>query len=309
MKNITDITVSVAMVTYDHEAFIAEAIESVLKQQTHFKVELVIGEDCSTDGTSAIAQVYAERFPERIRLLLSEHNQGMMVNFTTVLNTCRGRYVALLDGDDYWIDSAKLQKQVDFLESHPECAICFHDVVAIFENQEGKSRRFCSPMQKEISTLEDLLLDNFIPACSCMFRRGLFGALPAWFVTLPWGDWPLHILNAQYGDVGYIDDLMGVYRVHSGGVSQSPGRPKEIYNGRIRMFRALDKQLDHRYHALIKQQIAVNYYRKAALERRQGSKLGALRNLVISLGMSPGSPPVPYSKLIGKMLPPFTLCP
>ena len=112
-----DVKVSVAMITYNHERFIAQAIESVLMQQTDFAVELVIGEDCSTDGTRAIVRDYGERYPERIRLLLPEHNLGMMPNFVATLKACRGQYVASVEGDDYWTDPHKLQKQVDFLES------------------------------------------------------------------------------------------------------------------------------------------------------------------------------------------------
>ena len=99
-----DIKVSVCMITYNHERFIAQAIESVLMQETDFRVELVIGEDCSTDGTRAIVREFGERFPERIRLLLPEHNLGMMPNFVATLSACRGQYVALLEGDDYWTD-------------------------------------------------------------------------------------------------------------------------------------------------------------------------------------------------------------
>lgn len=301
MTPTADIQVSVAMVTYNHEAWIAEAIESVLIQETEFKVELVIGEDCSTDDTRAIVQSYAERFPGRVRLLLHERNQGMMANFAAVLDACRGRYVALLDGDDCWTDRAKLQKQVDFLEGHPECAICFHDVVVVYDNYPHMLRRYCSPNQKQFSSVEDLLTVNCIPACSTVFRRGLFGAFPDWFLTLPLGDWPLHVLNAQHGHAGYINETMAVYRVHQRG-AWSHERPKKRIEGHILMYRALDKHFQRRYHRLIMQRIAFSYYQMASIERRQGSKLGVLRNLAIALIVSPTAPPVSYGRLLRKTL-------
>lgn len=213
-----DIKVSVAMITYNHERFIAQAIEGVLMQQTDFAVELVIGEDCSTDGTRAIVRRYGERYPERIRLLLPERNLGAHANAVATSNVCRGKYIALCEGDDYWTDLFKLQKQVDFLEAHPECAICFHNVTVVYADQRHGSHYFCPPDQKEISTLEDLLVSNFIPTCSVIYRRGLFGEIPSWFNELAITDWPLHVLNAQYGHIGYIDEVMAAFRLHAGGV-------------------------------------------------------------------------------------------
>ena len=109
-SSLPDVKVSVAMITYNHERFIAQAIESVLMQQTDFAVELVIGEDCSTDKTRAIVCAYGERYPERIRLLLPERNQGMIPNFVATMNACQGQYIALLEGDDYWTDRIQAAK-------------------------------------------------------------------------------------------------------------------------------------------------------------------------------------------------------
>ena len=212
---ISDPKVSVCMITYNHERFIAEAIESVLKQKTDFPVELVIGEDCSTDGTRAIVVEYAERYPDRIRPFLREQNLGMNANFVATLQACHGEHIALLEGDDYWIDPQKLQKQVDFLETHPKCSICYHNVLIQYEDNSQKPPEiFYKDPQKKFLTLEDILKGNFIHTCSVMFRNGLFGDFPEWYYKLPIGDWPLHILNAQYGKIGYIDEVMGIYRIH-----------------------------------------------------------------------------------------------
>ena len=133
-----EILVSVLMITFNHEQFIAQAIDSVLMQQTDFEYEIIIGEDCSTDRTREIVIEYAERNPEKIRPLLHDHNLGLMgrYNFVAAYKMCHGKYIALLEGDDYWTDPHKLQKQVVFLENHPECSLCAHNTRIVIEDCE-----------------------------------------------------------------------------------------------------------------------------------------------------------------------------
>lgn len=118
--------VSVCMITYNHEPFIAQAIEGVVMQKTSFPVELVIGEDCSTDHTRDVILKYKERYSSKIRLLLRDVNIGIRQNFVGTLQSCCGKYIALCEGDDYWTDPYKLQKQVDFLETHLDYSLCCH---------------------------------------------------------------------------------------------------------------------------------------------------------------------------------------
>ncbi|HPD39860.1 MAG TPA: glycosyltransferase, partial [Mesotoga infera] len=125
--------VSVFMITYNHEKYIAQAIESALMQKTDFNYEIVIGEDCSTDRTREIVVDYANRYPEIIKPILHENNVGAKANSESVRKACIGKYVAILEGDDYWIDPLKLQKQVDFLESHPHFSVCFTRAVDVDE--------------------------------------------------------------------------------------------------------------------------------------------------------------------------------
>lgn len=246
----TDVKVSVAMITYNHERFVAHAIESVLMQQTDFSVELVIGEDCSTDSTRAIVRDYAERYPDRIRALLPDQNLGMMLNFISVMKACEGQYVALLEGDDYWTDPSKLQKQVDFLDTHPDCAICFHNVTVVSEDGNQPPWLYCSPDQKAISTLEDVLRFNFLPTRAVVFRRGLFGEFPSWYQTMGIGDWPHNILNAAHGNIGYLDEVMAVYRKHGGGVYTSRSHDRR-FDDIVRMYDAFSLHFEHRYDRLI----------------------------------------------------------
>ncbi|NLK92600.1 MAG: glycosyltransferase family 2 protein [Bacteroidales bacterium] len=117
---------SIVTITYNHEPFIAKTIEGVLMQQVKFPIELIIAEDCSTDGTRAICQQYAEQYPDLIRLITSESNVGAVANERRAILAARGKYIAFCEGDDYWTDPLKLQKQVDFLESHPDYSVTFH---------------------------------------------------------------------------------------------------------------------------------------------------------------------------------------
>src|SRR5919199_5418784 len=212
--------VSVLLKTYNHEKWIAQAVESTLVQKTNFAYEVVIMEDCSTDSTRDIVTDLQRRYPDKIRLVLSEKNKGDHTNFIAAWQSSPSQYIAVLDGDDYWTSPHKLQRQVDFLDTHPECAMCFHNVVILYEegSQEPWHRKYF-PARKKIVAPEALLTEkNFIPSCSPMVRRGLISEFPDWFYDEKFADLALYILVTQHGEIGYIDELMGAYRVHSGGV-------------------------------------------------------------------------------------------
>lgn len=119
--------VSVVTITYNHAPYIAKCIEGVLMQQVNFPMEFIIAEDCSTDGTLDICEKYAEKYPELIQLLITDHNLGANPNELRALKAARGKYIAYCEGDDYWTEPHKLQRQVDFMESHPDYSVCFHD--------------------------------------------------------------------------------------------------------------------------------------------------------------------------------------
>lgn len=211
--------VSVCMITYNHEPFIAQAIESVMMQQADFACELVIGEDCSTDRTRDLVVEYAERYPDRIRPLLRERNLGMHPNFVQTLQHCRGEYVALLEGDDYWTDPLKLQKQADYLDSHPASALCFHPVRLTHLSGSEKGKTNWPPGRKPFYVLSDILAAKYlwIHTSSILVRNHQIDGFPTWFYSMPMGDLPFIIMNAQKGDMGYLDEVMGCYRIHPNG--------------------------------------------------------------------------------------------
>lgn len=234
--------VSVAMITYNHEPFIVQAIESVLMQQTDFPVELVVGEDGSTDGTRHLVQEYASRYPNAIRALMHPQNLGARQNALAVTTACRASYVAFLEGDDYWTDPLKLQKQVALLEAKPCYSACIHG--ALCESTEaGQSKlRWLGHWPRSELTVEDLLRTNPVITCTVVLRRSCLGPLPAAFDSLRMRDWPVMIYAALRGPIAYLSETMGVYRVHENGVWSS--LPAHVQTQRtIELFQVLSCEL------------------------------------------------------------------
>ncbi len=221
-------TVSVVLRTYDHEPFVAQAIESVLIQRAGFPFELVIAEDCSTDGTRAIVAEYAERHPETVRPVLPERNVGHGEIFRRALERIEGAFVAYLDGDDYWTSPAKLARQVEFLQRNRECASCFHDVGLIYDEAGSPSGAVTPRLGEGRFSLAEILMECFVPAPAMMFRREVAEELPAWVFESAWIDWLIHIKAAERGPLGYLPEALAAYRVHRGGMFSALDRASQL---------------------------------------------------------------------------------
>ena len=252
--------VSVAMITYNHERFIAQAIESVLNQKMDFEVELVIGEDCSTDSTRQLVQVYASKYPDVIRALLPEKNLGMQRNFAGVMDACGGDYIAILEGDDYWTDPRKLARQVEFLESDSDCALCFHNAVLLEDESahsgsapgfnENGSQFVCGEDTKLRFSQKDFFAGQIVPTCSVMFRREAVGKLPVWFEELSIGDLPLFVLCTEHGLASYTPEVMAAYRQHAVG-SWSGASSLDKVLRRLNTLEVLEQYLQSRPHSAV----------------------------------------------------------
>jgi len=266
---------SVMMITYNHEQFIAQAIESVLTQRVNFDYEIVIGEDCSTDGTRAIVMDFHRRYPNRIVPLLRNQNLGVMQNLESTLMACRGQYLALLEGDDYWICDEKLQKQIDFLDSKPDCAICCHHVD--FLNETG-SAYFVPRFPGGSYTIEDLLKGNFIMTCSTVLRRDLVCELPGWLREMKLGDWPMFVIAARHGTIELMSEVMAVYRVHQGGTWSSLPKITRLRES-VRMLKALDRHLEFQYTGIISRLLADSYFELACYARKDNNRAETGRNV------------------------------
>lgn len=242
--------VSVLMITYNHEPFIAQAIESVLMQRTDFDYELVIGEDCSTDRTRDIVVNYRDRYPGRLRAFLRPQNLGANENFIAALEACQGEYVAWLDGDDYWTSPDKLQTQIEYMDSHPESAISFHNAVVFVEGNPMEGVISSPPTAKAFFDLQDILQRDFILTCSVVLRRSMIGEFPVRLQSLKGVDWPLLVLCAQRGTIGFVDEVMAAHRIHAGGVWSSLSLSAQMAEG-PRFYELIAAHLRPEYGAVI----------------------------------------------------------
>ncbi len=211
--NQSNIMVSVCMITYNHESYISKAIESVLMQNTTFQIELIIGEDCSTDKTRQICLDYKKKFPDIIKLILPDVNLGVMRNFVNTLNAGKGNYIAICEGDDYWTDTLKLQKQVELMEAKEKYSFCFHNAETHFIDT-NRFESFNKNLKFGTYTTNDLLYKEwFIPTASMLIRRTMLpNPFPKWFFNVYSGDYALELLLSTRGDFYYINQIMSVYR-------------------------------------------------------------------------------------------------
>ena len=269
---------SVAMITYNQERFVAQSVESVLAQRVNFDYEIIIGDDCSTDGTRTLLTDFRRRNPERIVLILRQQNVGPMRNIESTLAACRGQYVAILEGDDYWTSADKIQKQVDFLDSHPECAVCCHRVKFMYET--GSPEVDVHPLLAAGPyVIEDLLKWNFVMTCSAVMRRDLTDRPPSWLSEMKVGDWARTVLAARHGTIELMDEIMAAYRVHGEGMwSSMPqiARLREM----AQMLTALDKELDYVYTDTIHHTIASPYLQMALTARSNGNRIETAKQLL-----------------------------
>lgn len=215
---------SVGIITYNQQDTIAQTLDSILCQKGDFELEVVVGEDCSTDNTWAICQEYAERYPKQVVLLENTHNLGIMANFARVMKACTGEYVGICAGDDYWCDEHKLQKQLDYFIAHPECGVCttggYRYLVRRDEMVEGLAP--WNPIEDGDVRRFYFSLDYkggvYAMPLTMLFRRELLQYID--FDTFiergfPVEDYPMQAIMAQHTLWGHLSDKTVVYRVYS----------------------------------------------------------------------------------------------
>lgn len=209
-------TISVCVRTYNEENTIEECLDSVLSQDIDVDYEVVVADDGSTDATRSILQRYEARYPDRIRLVFHDENQGHIRTFWSLQQRARGKFVAVLDGDDYWTDRRKLQKQLDRLRSDPPLRMVGCQYRSVFETQ--RSGPAGSPPQPERIQLDQFLHGVWIGASTVLYHRSVLENLPDWVYECAGDDKVLQFLCVREGPIGFINEAMVAYRVRNSGV-------------------------------------------------------------------------------------------
>ena len=222
--------VSVVVTTYNHEPYLAEALDAIMAQRCNFGVEIILGEDCSSDNTLAICREYAEKYPENITLIASTENVGWRANYRRCVEAARGKYIAFCDGDDYWCDDNRLAEQVAIMEKHPKVGLCY--TLAERGNERGELvGRF--PIGKGHTTLDAMLKDWCVENCTTLARRDLVLEYyatakpenrPEWLTE----DLPMWLFVAAHSEVAYIERATAVHRVFPDSVSHSTSLAKRL---------------------------------------------------------------------------------
>ncbi len=267
--------VTIVCITYNQEKFIKQALDSFVMQKTNFDFQVIISDDCSTDSTPNIIKEYEQKYPNIIKAFYQKENLGSFKNYKFALSQAKSKYLIVNEGDDYFIDINKLQKQVDFLEGHPDYSICFHPVKVIYEDKPNKTNIY--PSKKLLSdelTFEKLLFNNFIQTNSVVYRwrfhdEDINEVIPTGIIP---GDWYLHLCHAKVGKIGVLKDVMSVYRRHSGGIwSDTDATSKNLHRRyglkEIKMYNSVyerlsdksEKYLNEKYLPTFKQIVDIYY--------------------------------------------------
>lgn len=234
----SEIKVSISCITYNHAAYIQETLDSFLMQKVKFHFEIVVHDDASTDNTSQILATYSQRFPGKLRYTRKAKNIGMLKNSLDCLNDCRGTYIALCEGDDYWTDPLKLQKQVDFLEQNCDFSGCAHQTAEVMANG---IKRILGPKDDKILKVEDTfaILAPFHTS-SFVFRRAAL-KLPTWLNRIFSLDMALFSIIASSGPIFCFDTVMSHYRIHPNGVTRSENALANYHKNRIKLIGRLNR--------------------------------------------------------------------
>lgn len=260
------VLVSINCITYNHEKYISKAIDSFLSQKVNFKFEILIHDDASTDKTVEIVKEYEQKYPDIIKCIYQIENQVSQGKKASLINDKRskGKYIAYCEGDDYWTDTNKLQKQIDYMESNPKCTLCFHNAEIV--NDMGKrinKRMIDKSIKNRIFDAGELAVFGFIPTASKVCRSSALKDLPEWYESAIVGDYPNQLITSSRGYAYYFDDVMSVYRSGSFGSStyrfnQKTTEEKTDYiNGFVEILNNFNEFSNFRYTSHIQQALII----------------------------------------------------
>lgn len=311
--------VSVCITTYNHENYIKQALDSVLAQEADFDFEILIGEDDSSDNTRAICIEYAEKYPDKIRLFLNDRKNVIYIdeiatgrwNFINNIKHAKGKYVAIIEGDDYWTDKKKLQYQANLLTEKPGCSICFHDAQILFE-ETNVYCEFSTHLIKSYGHnplaggniiefgIKEIFEKWMMPTASIMYRRESLDSLPKWFCKIFSGDRAMQLLLADKGQVIYLNRKMCVWRRHSQGLSNYIDGVW-LQKNKLNIFHEFNKYKNYKYDELLSIRFA-----KALEQISYGGEENSI-NIKVNKSIKPLLISMNYYKRFGVLTPKMML--
>ena len=252
---------SIIVPTYNHGKFIAQMLEGALNQKTNFEFDIIIGDDASKDDNTLIISKFSQKYPDKIRAFLHPKNLGPYEprelggknNVGFLFSKAKSEYIALCEGDDYWTDPLKLQKQVDFLDKNLDYSLCHHQLEVIYEDN-SLSQLFNPDNQRDTSIISDLLADKtwFLGTASTVFKNVFMDGMPHWWWKTASGDLGIFIEVARYGKIKYFPETMAIYRKHRGGMTNIHTPQNRFFlQNRMEMFQDLDEYLGFQYSEII----------------------------------------------------------
>ncbi len=283
------VMVSICCITYNQEEYIRDALDGFLSQDTDFSYEVLIHDDASTDGTADIIREYARQYPEIIKPILQTENQYAkgLTNVSGTYNfpRAKGRYIAMCEGDDYWTDPHKLQRQTDYMEAHPDCSLVFHSACIEVQGRALTERRM-RPYRRSRRVSPEEIIDKIsgYPTASLMFRADMVKILPDFYVNAPLADIPLQLMAAARGWAYYMDRPMCVYRL-GGAFSWTTlmkqgdyeRKQRQYYQDMKKMYRGFDRETGGRFHEVARRALARIYFLTKVNTKQYGEVL-AKRN-------------------------------
>lgn len=297
-----NILVSIVCTTYNHERFIADALNGFVRQRTSFRYEVVVGDDCSTDGTASIVRDFASRYPSLFDPVFhseNQHSQGKSV-LEPLIRRARGKYVAICEGDDYWSDPDKLNKQISYMEGHPSCSFCFTNARKL----DCRTGRLLDPPMLPATSLDQAILErshdlgtremlgiSFPPTASFVFRKSCWERRPIFPKGTFTGDRYLQLVLTEGGYAHYLDEVTCVYRVGNpdsmmGMWSRSRGLLADAIRGYLRLYEEFDRYTEGRYSDAIEPLALERRYSLLTLEGRyEELRSPEYRSLSRSLGL------------------------
>lgn len=258
-----EIMVSICCTAYNHEKYIREALDSFLMQKTNFRFEIIINDDCSTDNTAKIIKEYQQKYPHIIKPIYQEENQyskGKRMLIDILLPVAKGKYFALCEGDDYWTDENKLQKQVDFLELNPDYSLCVNNAIKVLDNKKKVGKISTVKVNKELTCEEIIAGGGEFVATNSIFAPTKYAKkLPSYFNDFSI-DYLWQIYLASCGRIYCFKDIMSAYRINVKGswtdkIKKNSNKTIELNKVLIEKLRQVDKELNYKYENVIREKI------------------------------------------------------